>query len=434
MKRRSERIIKALSILLVVGAALYAIAWLLAARSLRHAFAELEADGRPISTKEIELAPVPPSQNAAPLFQAALLLLKSESVGDVSMFEHLSTNTCPVQNDPRSPEAINAELHEALTNRVCIEALNLLKEGSTRPDYRYIGKASEPPESPLLIGDDNETFRLAGMMTLGRLLNAQARIQMEDGSPDEAWATATSSFRFAHSFSKIPTIFSQLLKVILASFAAETARDLCMISMPDPERLRELQPLLRTFDNPAPIAHSIDVERIVFDHKFFRDPSAKISTEGDTLVVAILFRLSSLKPIRMADYAFFLRSRQRLAQAYAQMDAGNTLQQDDIFPQPPFYCLLSRVESMPDKRQHLRPLFATIRITSAGLAALQYRQEHGSFPKTLSELNSLNLTDPFTGTTLAYRVEPDGFVISSAGPTEATEDDITWEYKVPVLH
>ena len=128
MKLKSARIIKALSILLIVGAALYAVAWLLAARSLRQAYAELEADGRPMTIQEIELDPVSPSQNAAPLYQAAFQLLQSEPFGDVSMFDHLATITRAQTDDPRSPEAIESGLREALRQEVCVEALKLIEK------------------------------------------------------------------------------------------------------------------------------------------------------------------------------------------------------------------------------------------------------------------------------------------------------------------
>ena len=434
MKRRSARIIKALAILLVMLASLYAVAWLLAARSLRQAYAELEADGRPMTMKEIELDPVPPSQNAAPLYQAALLLLQSEPFGDVSLQDHLATNTWVAPDDPRSSEAIESELREALQQEVCAEALKWIEKGSARSDYRFIGKNYNPTASPFNIGQHNDSFRLGGMIALGRLLNARARIQMADGDRDGAWSTAYTSFQFADSFTKIPVLIGQILRLTLASSASENARNLCATSSPDPKQLDELQALLRSFDNPAPFVHTFDVQRIILDCLLFHTPSAdseKLASPFDLRENGIP-RHIYLKPIRMADYAFYLRTRHRLAQAYERMDSRNALQADEIQPQPPFFYPLSnntlmRINYLPKMRQH----FANLRITSAGLAALKFHRKHGAFPESLAELGDLNLTDPFTGEELAYRVEPDGFVLSSPGPKAGPEDDMVWQYQIP---
>lgn len=434
MKLKSARIIKALSILLIVGAALYAVAWLLAARSLRQAYAELEADGRPMTIQEIELDPVSPSQNAAPLYQAAFQLLQSEPFGDVSMYDHLATITRAQTDDPRSPEAIESGLREALRQEVCVEALKLIEKGSTRSDYRFIGKAYSPAKSPFNIDRNNDSFRLGGMNSLGQLLNARARIQMADGDREGAWATAHTSLCFANSFTKIPVYIGQLLRLVIAEAAAESVRNLCAVSLPDPKQLEELQALLRSFDNPAPIAHTYDVNRIVLDCLLFHTPSA----ESERLASPYALRESGiprhiyLNPISMADLAFYYRIQLRLAQACERLDSRTALQSDEIQPQPPFFYRLSngtllRMNPLPKMRQY----FANLRITSAGLAALNHRQDHGAFPAALSELDGLNLIDPFTGEELAYRVEPDGFVISSAGPAEDPADDIIWAYKTP---
>lgn len=436
MKLRSARIIKALAILLVVLAALYAAAWLLAARSLQQAYAELEADGRPMTMQEIELDPVPPSQNAAPLYQAALLLLQSEPFGNGTMHDHLATNTWVKPDDPRSPEAIESELREALQQEVCVEALKLIEKGSTRSDYRFIGKDHNRTNNPFRIDEKDDRFRVANMRSLGLLLIARARIQMADGDADGAWTTAQASYRFANSLSKVPILIGQFLRLALADDATESVRNLCAVSIPGPRRMDELQQWLRTFDDPAPFAHAIDIERIVVDHQLFRNPSAQNTVLADIVqespsFVALLRRIYYLKPIRMADYAFYLRNYHRMAQAYERLGSPNALQPDEIFPRGPFFYLLSYCHMVGDFRPHMRQFFANFRITSAGLAALKYHQEHGVFPAALAELGNLNLTDPFTGAALAYRVEPDGFVISSSGPKDGPEDDIVWQYKTP---
>lgn len=436
MKLRSARIIKALAILLVAAAALYGIALLLTARSLRQAYAELEADGRPMTLEEIELDPVPTAQNAAPLYQAALLLLQSEPVGNGSMHDHLATNIWVKPNDPRSPGTIESELRKALQQGVCVEALKLIEKGTARSNYRFIGKDHNLTNSPFRIDEKDDRFRVANMRSLGLLLNARARIQMADGDANGAWTTAQASYRFANSFSKVPILIGQLLRLTLAVDATESVRNLCAVSIPDQRQIDELQQWLRTFDDPAPFVHAIDIERIVVDHQLFRDPSAQIKILADIVqespsFVALLRRIYYLKPIRMADHAFYLRNYHRMAQAYESVGSPSALQPDAIFPRGSFFYLLSYCHMVGDFRPRMRQIFADLRITSAGLAVLKYHQEHGAFPTALAKLDGLNLIDPFTRAELAYRVEPDGFVITSTGPKDGPEDDLVWQYKTP---
>ncbi len=58
---------------------------------------------------------------------------------------------------------------------------------------------------------------------------------------------------------------------------------------------------------------------------------------------------------------------------------------------------------------------ATLRLTRAGLALLQYKQAHGVFPPTLEALGVEGLVDPFTEEPLHYRPEGEGFVVYSVG-------------------
>ena len=436
MKPKSARIIKVLAILLAAWAVLYGIAWLLAARSLRQAYAELEADGRPMTLEEIELDPVSPAQNAAPLYQAALLLLQSEPYGDGSMHDHLATNTWVAPSDPRSPAAVESELRAALRQEVCVEALKLIEKGSTRSDYRFIGKAYNQTNSPYRIDGDDDRFRVTYMLSLGRLLNAQARIQMADGDGNGAWRTALASCRFADTFSKIPVLIGQLLRLALADAATASARNLCAVALPDPGQMDELQRWLQACDDPAPIARAIDIERIVIDQRLFRDPAMQKTTlanivEESPWFVSLLRRMYYLKPVQMADYAFTLRFYHRMARAYESLGSPNDPYADEIFSRGPFFYLLSYCQVVADGRARLRRYFANFRITAAGLAVLQYQRAHGAFPESLSVLDGLNLTDPFTGQPLAYQIEPDGFRISCSGPQNSSEDDVSWRYRLP---
>ncbi len=90
MQRRSRRILTVLGIVVVTLAATYAILLARATARLRRAYAALEADGRPLQAAEILPPKVPDANNAAVLYQSAVLLLKGQPAGDKSLYERLT--------------------------------------------------------------------------------------------------------------------------------------------------------------------------------------------------------------------------------------------------------------------------------------------------------------------------------------------------------
>lgn len=69
---------------------------------------------------------------------------------------------------------------------------------------------------------------------------------------------------------------------------------------------------------------------------------------------------------------------------------------------------------------HMR-MVAETRVTRGGMALLRREQAHGTFPDTLAALERKDLQDPFSGKSLLYGTEGEGFVLYSVG--EDQKDD-----------
>ena len=68
----------------------YAILLMRSMAKLRQAYAALAADGRPLQSAEILGPKVPDAENAAVLYQSAVLMLKGQPAGDKSLYEQLT--------------------------------------------------------------------------------------------------------------------------------------------------------------------------------------------------------------------------------------------------------------------------------------------------------------------------------------------------------
>ena len=95
MHRRTKRILTGLGLVLVALAVAYAILLLRSTAQLRQAYAALAADGRPLQSAEILPPKVADANNAAVLYQSAILMLKGEPAGDKSLYERLTAHFPP---------------------------------------------------------------------------------------------------------------------------------------------------------------------------------------------------------------------------------------------------------------------------------------------------------------------------------------------------
>ena len=91
MKRKTAVALKWIALVILALGIVHAVLLGLSARSLRRAYADLEAAGRPMSANEIIPPPLSFSENAASLYEAAVLQLKARASGDTTLYDDLSS-------------------------------------------------------------------------------------------------------------------------------------------------------------------------------------------------------------------------------------------------------------------------------------------------------------------------------------------------------
>jgi hypothetical protein len=414
MQRRSRRILTGLGIILVALAATYAILLARATAHLRQAYAALEADGRPMQAAEILPPKVPDADNAAVLYQSAVLLLKGQPAGDKSLYERLTS---------RPRERLGEQEKTQLIGREAVaDALALVEQGTHRPACQFehdTGRVLEVTDEPLL----------EDMRNLGSILMARAEFEAQTGHPAKAWDLLVTQLRLADSWRSDPSSSTQFARLSRAAWTCRTIRWLCATAPPDQEHVRVIEDLVKQQEGVEPLIRAVDGERLLIGEWFFhlpRDELDKIlwkERSHDTItppgVLKASYRISFLvlafKPRLIADHAAYLqlmRKRVQLlqgpyrtwreAEEFMHMSRGNRLANKLIGisgSEAEFYCRW----------------LTDLRLTRAGLALLQYKQAHATFPEALDALGQEGLIDPYVNQPLHYRPEGEGFVVYSVG-------------------
>ena len=115
MKGRTAAILKWVGIVIIAIGVVYAVVLASGKRALRRAYADLKADGRPITLEEIIPPAIPEPENAAPLYKAAILLLRAEPSGEGNLFKELTSLAAGILKD--GADAEGEELFRALCQR-----------------------------------------------------------------------------------------------------------------------------------------------------------------------------------------------------------------------------------------------------------------------------------------------------------------------------
>jgi hypothetical protein len=422
MQRRSKRILTGLGIFVVALAVIYAILLVRSTVKLRQAYAALAAQGRPMRIDEIIPPKVPDSENAAVLYQSAVLLLKSQPAGDKSLFERLTNGRAR----PKTKE----ERDVLIAQEAVTKAVSLTEQGTRRPVCRF---------------DRNDTNDLDITHTpqmeeegLAVVLRDRAQFEIDAGHWDKAWDLIFTQLRFANSLRWIPVPWTQYLRQMRIARVCRVIQELCETAPPDRERYQALEDLLKQLDDVKPFIRALDAERLLIGERFFslsRDELSKALWKemggggGDALplpVVKALHRLAfnilAFKPRLVADHAAYLQLMGKRVQLL--QGPYRDPQEAKQFLNLSHWNALAVMLGLSGgyERRDYSEFAATLHITRAGLALLQYQQAHGAFPETLNALGLEGLIDPYTEEPLHYRPEGQGFVVYSVGEDRKDND------------
>jgi len=423
MGKRTVKILTVIAFVIVALGLIYAVAVVLSSAKLRRAYEDLDRAGRPMDRADVIPAKIPDSENAAPLYESAILLLKAQPVST----EHRRNKLTPEKDlleylGDLSEKYMAGELppgkQDELQQRIGLNsvslAMSIVEQGTQRRSCRF--------DYDYDAGIYMLLTHLADMRNLSRLLAAKVYLEARAGSPEDAWDRVPIQLKLADAMLDEPVIVSQLLYSRIIERACRTIRKLYEIAPPSEQQSNEIASLLESFDSVRPMVRAIDSERLLFGEWVFKLPKSELLKDPEILdgpddilgVVKTYF-----KPTFMADHAAYLRMMMKFAQGFDHPDSYKAMHDleerlDTIARRYP----LSRklIPAMSRVKQIHSGMLAELRIVRAGLALLQYKQTEHSFPASLDALGLREITDPFSDDPLLYRSDTEGFILYSIGP------------------
>lgn len=477
MKKSKYPFLKWAGIVFLVLGLVYAGLVVAGNMAVRREKAALEAAGFPMRPEQVIPAAIPEKDNAAPLYNAAVKALQDvpfegESVGGVTvtssnLFDQLGQAAVAFRKAPDDVKA--AKNFEMLVrDQRVTEFISGIERASALPgyrqenDYSMLAQRMAGQEQDAAKGPEMFLPYIIDNLRVSQILAALALQQTRQGDTVAAWRTIEMSFRFADALRDEPLMISQLVRLSQQAIAIEAMKDLSAVSVPPDEVSERLQKQLSLYDVEKSMALALNGERILFGEWAFSRPPPDllkyVSTVSDSSnenqkasyfpEPLALFPYSSrwsaalFGPLVMPwDYALYLKTMHAML---AKPFSNETITEDQSLETLPAYGFLTRLivpslSSLSGRRGRSLEVDAASIVGLLGLKAIDYKKEHGAFPRDLQALGAQDLVDPYTGKPFVYRPEPNGFLLYSVGP-DLTDDggreydgkerkgDIVWRY------
>jgi len=437
MKKRTVQILKWSGISVIAVSCVYGLAVGMTTLKLRNVMRQLKEDGRPLRKEEILPGPVPESENAALLYQAVILILKSEPGNGDSAFAELNQLASEWKAEERSSE-FKQEFKTLLNQKRVQEALILLAHATTREFCVF--------DLDYTLGVSLELPHIMDLMSLSRILCARAELKLSQGDAQGAWEDALTAVRFANALRDEPILISQLVRIQMFMNAAELVQPIMLHASPDAGQREELEQLLTSFEDLTPYIRSLDGERLLLGEWVLslpRDELRKTSVLGGVNSQFTLSMVTSLTPLMRYDQAKYMEVMNAFVR-FAEEGAPVSPEayEQELLSDVPFICIFTRmlVPSLSSIQDAYTEMVATARVIQAGVLLSDHTRKTGMVPQELKGPNTLTLTDPFSGEPLRYRPRPDGFVLYSIGQNRtddagqvskaSREGDIVWSFEL----
>jgi len=442
MRKRTVKILKIIAVILVVLSLIYAIAVGVSSAKLRKAYAALEKEGRPMKQADIIPPDVPDAENAALLYESAILLLKAQPAPDGNLLEHLGGLCNEFIKESIEPDKL-AELRQLIEQDTVTQALSIIEDGTRRRSCRF--------EHDYNAGFNMLMPNLSSMRNIIRIIGVKSCLQAEAGRSDDAWQLAQTQLRFADAMRNEPILISFLVRLASINTSCQTIHKICQVAPPDAEQYNIIENLLLDYEDRTQLVLVINGERLLggeWAFNLLRNGSAKdlpVSTGTESELTQMLMSLySAFKPLSLADQAAYMRIMAEytrfVQQPYSPNDTRNIDRKVEQMQGRLHIVTSMLVPAIGHVKERYWEIIAQMRITRAGLALLQERKAQDVFPQTLEKLQLENLDDPFSTETLRYKSQGQGFILYSIGPDQKDNAgsprqkkqkkdwDIVWSY------
>lgn len=421
MHKRNKKILIGVGAVVGVLVIVYGVALVRSSLRLRAAYAVLEQDGRPMVAADLIPPEVPDAQNAAPLYEKAAALLKKEAVTrKKTLLEHSASVAFSFMAATVEPEKL-AEVKEVMAREAVVSALAIVEEAlerlACRFDYDYEN------------GLSTDVFPSRDLRLLARLWAARACLEAEPNQASHAWNRIQAQFRLADALRRQPTAMDQISRLGIIADLCHTVRKLYEIAPPSEADYRRIETLLADHADIEPLVHAMDAQRLFIGEWLFtlpqgqlyealrRDDQSLLGHGGPEVFARLVFRVIAFRPRFVADHATYLQAMRSavhiLESPYAPPEGALHQEYRDLARRSLLtQGLTPRVDFV---KRFYCGMVAKVHMTRAGLALLQYKKAHGTFPESLNALGLEDLIDPYVDKPLHYRTEDAGFVVYSVG-------------------
>ncbi|MHC4085705.1 MAG: hypothetical protein ACYSWZ_11995 [Planctomycetota bacterium] len=420
--RRTRKVLQTLVILLVIIIAGFVAFRLVLKLKLRARLDAVRADGYPATCAELDAwYTIPESaENAADTFIDSFSYYEK---WDDDEKRHLLPIVSEAQLLPLRTEPL-AEESKALVTQYLADnqqALELLHKGAAIEHSRY----------PIDLGKGFEAHMpdLSDIRDGAKLLKLEAVVHAENGKPEQAVDSITSTFGLARSLSKEPVLVSQLVRIACQGLAVSTLEHTINRTEFSDEQLVNLSQTFVHAEDPCAMIRAFAGERCM-GLSIFKMPASKIPPVLDMVsnrphplgTIAIsLYKFVGLADMDAITYADLMNDYVKAIRLpyHKRQDAIDAVY-DKIETVSKIHVLLrlfmpgfSRIAQIDTR------IIAQLRTAHAGLAVHRYRLAAGKLPDSLTELVPTYLDavpkDPFDVKDLRYKKLETGFVVYSIG-------------------
>jgi len=422
--------LKWLGISLLALFAIWTTLNIVAGIQLRHTMAELKQQGFHFSLEEIQPAKVPDEDNAAiPLRRAAEMLgswwPRSSSknlypkLGQLSeIIDKYRTNSTVPLDIKTWPAAVQSELPSLVESREMEEM------------YGYICKVAEKKKANFGI-DYSEGINallpnLGGVRGIIRCLIVKALVESQAGKTSQAYDTLLTAQKLVSHLDSEPMLVFSLIRIACDNIILDKVQSIANSTGCSEEWAKSYMPEITKSLSRQTREKVIDMEicggASVFEGMLQDDTKLAgyfYSVYRKPLARAVLV---VLKPLIKKDFRYYLlrsvNGKKYLVAPYYEIVADLKREREEKVPKCYFLS-----QSLCYIYGHIVENFARhdakVEVCRTGLALQIYKGRHGKYPDRLEQLAPDILpvvpVDPFTGKSLIYKPEGEGFLLYSVG-------------------